>query len=733
MPISKEKFIENFLDELQEQLAVIDAGILTLKKNPEDVEELTRFLRALHTIKGSARMLKFHTIEKIVHGLENVFKGVKEQQYPISRPLIQLVFITSDYVRAGARKIKTIQQDDLPVEPLLAVFESICADQPYTLEGLKLPEDDLNPVSPAGLSSDVAKPGKKGSGVEQDTVRIKLSKTEKMTKLLNNLIIKQFQLRRENDMLNALEQQFRELLSIEVIAESYDRKKVTKHPEYVQKENDVLKNLQQLRKDFALDLAQLEVNTFELQEEIQSLRMLPLQLIMGSLPKMIEETAIALGKEIEFTMSGTEVMIDKVILEKVQDPIIHLVRNAIDHGIETPEEREKKGKPRVGQISIAAYLEGGNILVRIKDDGKGLDFERIREKAIHANPAQEEELRAMDNDSLLSFIFLSGFSTKEKVQELSGRGVGLDIVRHNIEAVKGKIGVQSQRDQGAEFTLTLPLSLATLAGFFVLAANEKFLIPSTFVKEVLIITKAEQLTIAQGRAIKFRNKIIPLYELAVLLGAPSRASAAEKIFVLVVESLGTMIGLVVEAVIQYASLIYKPLPPSLNNLKAIQGIVFDESYNITNILFIPEIIPWFKKIRPLGDEPPTTESVQPRERILVVDDSYSTREIERSILELENYQVTTASDGIEGLERAKEHQFDLIITDVNMPRMDGVKFVEQLRQQAAYKETPVVVVSTVEDPEIRQQFAAQGVASHIVKADFERGNLAMEVKRLLAS
>ena len=607
MPISKEKFIENFLDELQEQLAVIDAGILALKKKPEDVEELTRFLRALHTIKGSARMLKFHTIEKIVHGLENVFKGVKEQQYPISRPLIQLVFITSDYVRAGARKIKAIQQDDLSIEPLLAVFESICANQPYTLEGLKLPEEDLNPVSPAGSASDAAKPGKKDSGVEQDTVRIKLSKTEKMTKLLNNLIIKQFQLRRENDMLNALEQQFRELLSIEVIAESYDRKKVTKHPEYVKKENDVLKNLQQLRKDFALDLAQLEVNTFELQEEIQSLRMLPLQLIMGSLPKMIEETAIALGKEIEFTMSGTEVMIDKVILEKVQDPIIHLVRNAIDHGIETPEEREKKGKSRVGQINIAAYLEGGNILVHIKDDGKGLDFDRIREKAIQANPVQEEELRAMDNDNLLSFIFLSGFSTKEKVQELSGRGVGLDIVRHNIEAVKGKIGVQSQRDQGAEFTLTLPLSLATLAGFFVLSANEKFLIPSTFVKEVLIVTKAEQLTIAQGRAIKFRKKIIPLYELAVLLGAPSRASTAEKIFVLVVESIGTMIGLVVEAVIQYASLIYKPLPPSLNNLKAIQGL------SLTKVTILPifclsrklfpgsgEFVRWAMSLQPLS-------------------------------------------------------------------------------------------------------------------------------------
>ncbi len=739
MAISRDKFIENYLDELKENIELVDSGILILKKEPDNENELSKLLRALHTIKGSSRVLKFNHIEKIVHGLENVFKEIKEKKFEISRPLIGLVFITTDYVRAGAEKIKASKTDELPIDNLLGVFEKVCAGEPYALDGLKLePVSQLEQDVDAVQASDDTKVSPPSGKIESQetisehaTVRIKLSKTDKMTKLLNNLIIKQFQLRRENDVLNALEKNFRELMVMKV---SENGKSGGKHPDYVKKENDFLKYLQQLRKDFGLDLAQLEVNTFELQEEILSLRMLPLQLILGSLPKMVEETAISLDKEIDFGVSGADVMIDKIILEKLHDPLIHLVRNAIDHGIEMPEERKKKGKSKVGRIDIACYLESGNIIVKIKDDGKGLDYDIIREKALRLNPVQEEEIRAMDTTGLNAYLFASGFSTREQVQELSGRGVGLDIVRFNIENIKGKIDLKSEKDKGTEFILTLPLSLATIEGFFISTANEKFLIPSTFVKEVIMISKEHQLNLADKRAIKLRNKIIPIYELSAVLKKEAQTTNAKKKFVLVVESVGNMIGITVDSIIQYASLIYKPLPPGLNKLKLIQGIVFDESYNITNILFIPEVINRFNKIRSVSVKRRAAEQQDAEKmHILVVDDSYSTREIERSILELENYHVETAVDGVEGLEKLGTQQFDLIITDIKMPRMDGLAFVDNLRENPAYAHTPIIVVSSVEDPEVKQQFVSRGVRSQIIKSDFERGNLVAEVNKLLGT
>jgi two-component system chemotaxis sensor kinase CheA len=725
MTIIKDNFIENYLDELKENIQVLDSGILQLKKEPDDEQELARLLRTLHTIKGSSRMLNFNHIEKIVHGLENVFKGIKEKKISITKDLIRLVFITTDYLKTGAAKIKTSKRDDLPVDNLLIVFDKVCSGNSFSLDGLKLTE--LEQFNLTG-NSETASSGKNngaGTFADSETVRIKISKTDKICKMLNNLIIKQFQLKRKNDVLYNLEREFQSLMSSDP---GTGKNKVGKSPNYTKKENKCLKSIQQLRKNFNLDLALLERDTFELQEEILTLSMMPLDLIIAPLNKMVEETAINLGKEIDFHVTGADIMLDKIILEKLNDPIIHLVRNAIDHGIEMPEERKKKGKTGIGRIEMNACLEGGNIIICIKDDGKGLNYERIRERAIELNLAQEEDIREMEDSDLNTFLFTSGFSTQKKVHELSGRGVGLDIVRCNIGHIKGKIELASEKEKGTEFTLTLPLSLATVEGFFIMCANEKLFVPSTFVNEVLIINEEQQLNLVNSKAIKIRDKIIPLYDLKDIIGIEAPREKSEKISVMIVTSLNKIIGMIVDSVIQYASLIYKPLPSNLNKLKPIQGIVFDESYNIINILFIPEIMNRFSQVRHLVHQ---EEHVYTGKNILVVDDSYATREIERSILELENYNVVTACDGIDGLEKLKEQHFDLIVTDIRMPRMDGLGFVENLRKQDQYRQTPVIVVSSVQDPEIKKAFVEKGANAFIVKSDFERGNLVNEVNNFI--
>lgn len=542
---------------------------------------------------------------------------------------------------------------------------------------------------------------------------------------MNNLIIRQFQLRKENEVLTDLEQRVRKINSMVPDVES-------SAPGFQDEMTEVFEDLKTLKKGFLEELPQIERSIFELQEEILSLRMLPLDLILGNMGKMVEETAMIMGKEISFSTSGTELKLDKFILERLHDPVIHIVRNAIDHGIESPEKRKETGKPPEGSLKIDCSSESGNIIIRVKDDGGGFDYEKIRRRAVEMFPGQKEDIQEMDNAELNSFLFMSGFSTKDEVSELSGRGVGLDIVKYNIEKMKGKISLDSKKGRGTEFKLSLPLSLATVNGFFISTSGERFLLPAAYVREIVIVQKKEELDLLNRKGYKLRNSIIPLYSLSAIIDKPDYESIeTDKSFVVVVENLGEIIGIIVDSVIQYNSLIFKPVPRNLSNMKSVQGIVFDENYNIINILYVPEIINKFKRIRGIESRKKFSTVDRKYKKVLVVDDSFSTREIEKSILEVEHYSVSTASDGIEGLEQLKEQRFDLIITDIHMPRMDGLTFVENLRKDERHSSVPVIVVSSDDNKDRRKEFQNCGADRFIIKSDFDRGNLIKEVKELI--
>ena len=726
MGLDRDAFIANYLEELEDNLEIVDNSILALKNDPGNADELTKLLRALHTLKGSSRMLKFNTVEKISHGIENVFKGVKEERYAINSDLVQLVFITTDYIRAGAERIRHESDDSIDVSELLAAYEHAYSNEPYDINKIRMLLPEKKEKADSEEHEGAAATSNTETGDKRyETIRINVNRIEKIVKLLNNLIIRQFQLRKENEVLSDLETRLRKVNTL--LPETQSRAVV-----FQEEMAAAFDDLKTLKKGFLEELPQIERSIFELQEEILSLRMLPLELIFGNLGKMVEETAMIMEKEIQFTTSGTELKLDKFILERLHDPIIHIVRNAIDHGIEKPEAREAEGKPAEGHLQILCSSESGNIIIRIKDDGHGFDYEKIRKRSIEMFPNQKEEIQEMDDAALNSFLFMSGFSTKDEVSELSGRGVGLDIVKHNIEKMKGKISLESSRGRGTEFKLSLPLSLATVNGFFISSAGERFLIPAAYVREIVIVPKAEELDLLNRKGYKLRNSIIPLYHLSAIMDKhDAEAGVKEKSFVVVVENLGEIIGVIVDSVIQYNSLIFKPVPKNLSSMKSVQGIVFDENYNIINILYIPEIINKFKRIRGIESRKKFSTADRKYKKVLVVDDSFSTREIEKSILEVEHYSVSTASDGIEGLEQLKEQRFDLIITDIHMPRMDGLTFVENLRKDDRHSSVPVIVVSSDENESSKKDFQKVGADKFIIKSDFDRGNLVREVKELI--
>ncbi|MDF2577972.1 MAG: CheA signal transduction histidine kinase [Chlamydiales bacterium] len=734
MSLRKSAFINKYLEELRENIQAIDTCSITLKKDSENEEALVTLLRALHTVKGSSRMLKFSRIEHIAHGLENVFKGVKDKRFEFSNNLVQLVFISTDFLKYGADLIQETQDDNFEIEALLEQIKKAESNEPYDLKAIKVPSKS----SKSGANINKSETNQQVAVVEEapvtsgnyETIRVKINDIDKIIRSLNNLIIKQFQLKKEYEHINELENKINEFLLLRNDLDSGNSIAGRDTGTAKQKAEILFKDIQKIKKNFLERITLIETNTFELQEGIIALRMLPLDLILGSLDKMVEENAIAMGKEIDLVVSGREVKLDKVILEKINDPIIHLVRNSIDHGIEKPTDREKKGKARAGKIEIKCYSENQHIVVEITDDGQGINYDGIRKKAIENRLAEEDDIKRMTETELQNFIFMAGFSTKQEVSTMSGRGIGMNIVKHNIDRIKGKISITSEKDKGTSMKLALPLSLATVEGFFVTSGSKKFLIPSNFVREIIILKKEEKISLLNSEVLKLRDKIIPLYKLSAALNLDCVVDE-EMNFVVIVEANGEIVGMIVESVIEHSSLIFKPLPKNMHKLNLIQGIVFDESFNIINILYIAGIIEKFKSFSNIDTRKRFVKDNKKYKSVLIVDDSSNTREIIKSILEGEEYNLTLAVDGVDGLAKAREKTFHLIISDINMPRMDGFTLIENLRREEKYKSTPILVISSLENDEHRKRLDGLGVSGVIVKGEFDRAQLTNLVQKLI--
>ena len=337
----------------------------------------------------------------------------------------------------------------------------------------------------------------------------------------------------------------------------------------------------------------------------------------------------------------------------------------------------------------------------------------------------------MNERELTQFLFLSGFSTKDEVTELSGRGVGLDVVWSNVEKIKGRIKVESTPGKGTSFILHFPLSLSTLQGLFVRSNKEKYLIPSQHIVDIIYRKKSEYITLQNQSYIKLESQLIPCFSLSSLFDEQKGFVAQDADSILIAEYMEQRIGIIVEQVQQYVSLVVKPLPKAFRNFSILQGIVFDEHYDIVPILHVPDILKKFKSLRGYDIKKYEAATKKRTVRILVVDDSDTTRQIEKSILESAGFVVDTAFDGLDALEKAKAKQYDLILSDRDMPRMTGLVLLDNLRRMEQYKDSPVVIVMGDQSAKAVKEFEQLRASAIIQKGDFKRGNLITTIKELL--
>jgi len=698
MPIDTKVLLDSYLTEMREHLDEITNTVNKLKEAPTNLAFLSNVLRQLHSIKGTSRLMGYTTVEKIAHRLEDILKGIRENRYLLSRNIIQLLFLSISLIHQALQHIETTSNDAIEIQPFLEAFEQAEHTTPFDLQKLS------HFLQTATLSALNENKGinelEEISEIESiETIRVNLSSINAIIEKFDTAIIREFKLKNEIDLL---------------------RKEQT----------DSSLSSQRLKRQLKEDAELLESSIFETLHEVSLLRMLPLEIVFKPLRLSFETEIAKINKQINLIIPTTDIKLDKIILEQLSDILLHLMRNALDHGIETKSERKKLGKNETGNIEISTSQIENHIIISIKDDGKGLDYNKIRKTAIEKYPNQATEITKMPEQELQSFLFLSGFTTKEKTTALSGRGIGLDVVRTNLEKIKGQINIISEKNKGTEFKLTIPLTLSSQQGLFIYSGGYKLIIPSHYIFQIIEKKHSDFIQIGDQTLFRFQDSLIPVYNLAHLLSTQIDNNR-EVNKIIVVEYLNKYTGFIVDKIENYSSVVVKQFSRIFANFKPLQGVAFDTNYNFVPILNMPNIIDRTRHLLSYELKKVETKTKQKNYSILVVDDSYTTRQIEKSILEMEKYLVGTAENGIDALEKLKNNYYDLIIFDIKMPQMDGFSLARNIRRMDDYKNTPLIVVSSIYDEKVKKEFADIGVQKFIVKSDFERGNLVLSVKELL--
>ena len=699
MNLDKNLFKTDYISEAREILDSLDDIAILASKEKRNTGCLKEILRLLHTLKGSSRMMEYVQIEKVINHLETVFKNIQSNQTEIPNKIIQLLMGVNNLLH------KVIDSIEDGADGTFEQYEDVLNNIDQSMEG-----DDFNTDFSVKQAESESVENSDASGDEQvneenseffhdsQTIKVQISQIDSILQSLDKLIMRQIKLKNEIEVLKG------------------------------KSEASEFQEFQELSENISV----LENQSVDIQKNIISLRMLPFDMILRPIKRSIVAEALKTGKNIEFDIPQSEITIDKFILEKLPAILIHLVRNSIDHGIESPEERKKLGKPEMGTISISVSQVSNRIFVNVKDDGHGIDYEKIRAKALRLFPEREAEILSADSTDLLQFIFASGFSTKDEQTELSGRGIGLDVVRTEMDKLKGKITVYSELNKGTDFELSLPASLATQDGLFISVSDSSYLILSHYIKEILTVNKADFLQLQHGPVLNIHNELVPIFDFDIINNnSIKRTNTKTEVSVVILEYLNKKIGIMVDKILHYGTVVIKPVPPLLKDFNALQGVVFDENYRIIPVLNIPDTIRRFKVVNVYDIKNLEVRKMPKIYSVLVVDDSHTTRHIEQIILEAENYNVSTAVDGIDALEKMKQHKFDLVVTDVKMPRMDGFVLLHNMRHKEEFKNIPVIMVSSVFESDTLDKAKNLGAQGYIVKSDFERESLTAKVKELL--
>jgi two-component system chemotaxis sensor kinase CheA len=462
------------------------------------------------------------------------------------------------------------------------------------------------------------------------------------------------------------------------------------------------------------------------------LRMLPVSTIFSTFPRAVHDLARDFGKEVELIIEGADTELDKKVLEEINDPLIHIMRNAMDHGIESPEARVEAGKPRVGTIRMAARQEGDHIVIEVSDDGAGIDPDRVRMAAVRKGYISENEAVAMSDREATYLIFESGFSTAQIITEISGRGVGMDVVRQFVvERLKGSLDVHSELGKGSTFRLTIPLTLAIIRALLMRVGDRTFAIPTASIEETLRVAPQEVLKAEGHQVIRRQRRTVPLVRLGDILGVEHVPSGG-KIPIATIGFSGHRMGFIVDSFVGEQQIVIKTLGSHLKRVENVAGVTVLGAGEVVVILNVPDLMDNARSRSGLRVREGRVEKRKGPKRILICEDSFTTRELERSIFEAAGYDVEVAMDGAQGLAKLRQGlKADAVVTDVQMPNMTGFELTKAIKTDTALMHTPVIIVTSLERDEEKSEGIDAGADAYITKSVFNQDTLLETVERLI--
>ncbi|MBI5633964.1 MAG: hybrid sensor histidine kinase/response regulator [Nitrospirae bacterium] len=726
------KFIARFVEEARDHVEALNRGLVELEKNPGDEENINAIFRAAHTIKGSSRMLKLTAITDVAHKLEDALGALRDKRITHTRELAGLLFRGVDAVSAMIQNVSAgqlITMDNVPLcESLTKAAEGSLPDEsPATgsevHEGIKTaPVYDAVPPGTAE-SVESASP-LQTKPASSESIRVKSEKLDDLIRLMGEVVSHQNKLKQRIIDISVLEREAGKAL--DVCSRFCDGTAVSGV-------RSLYMGLKQLLSVVKQDKTLQDILTTEFQEKALMLRMVPLSTVFDPLHRLVRDISNSLGKDLDFEIEGGGIELDKKMVEKLSDPLVHMLRNSIDHGIEGPEVRRRAGKALKGRVRLSAAYDAGNILIELFDDGAGISTTVIKEKALAKKLFDAATLNCMPEPALLDLIFLPGFSTSGIITDISGRGVGMDVVKRNIvEELKGTVHISTKEGIGSTFSIRLPMSLAIMRILLISCQGMRFGITTHYVTEIVKVKATEIIDVVSRKALRLREEFIPVAEMEGILNISSNGhKKPEKLLILIVQVGAEKMGFIVDAILDEEDMVIKSLPDHLKKVRLVSGVTISGKNEIINILNMPALIETARSrslVRPASQ----TEEAEGRDiTILVVDDSINTREIEKSILEAYGYRVSIAGDGMEALEMAGESQYDLVITDVEMPRLDGFSLTERLRLDTSYKDVPIIIVTSREKDEDKRRGISVGANAYIVKGSFDQSNLVDTVQNLI--
>lgn len=696
----KSKYIEIFIREAEEHLETLRKGILTLEKEGSGEALLNELLRSAHTLKGSANMVDLVELSGVAHRMEDLLKGLQNGEQEFNSDLIDVLLVATD-----------------AIEALMA--------QAHAGGGISVNVDTVVKALETGTIADVETvqdPKPEYKGVERRTsVRASVERLDQLVNHMGEILLSQ-------KSMSGRQKQMTDLLH------ELDASMSRFHVNDDLALKTLRSNMQVLISDYEKDRLQLGYQAEDIYQRTMELRLLPLATITDEFERSLRNLARNLKKEVKFIVEGQDVELDRNMLDAIKPILLHVLNNAVDHGIEDPDERVRLGKPKAGQITLHARYEGSFIQISIGDDGRGLDPQKIRATAIKRGLLTEESANTMSDEAIIYLVFEPGFSTRDFITDVSGRGVGLDVVKANLDQVKGDLSLSSELGCGTELVLRLPLSMAIFTGLMIECSENIYVLPQHYVEEVLRVSPKEIVEEMGREVIRLRGESVPLASLANFLDLEQKRVLSKRLTILVLSFREQIMGLLVDRIHGLQEVVVKDLGCQFKSVEYFSGATILSNGCPSLIISIADLFAAGHAVKSLDiqDAYEKEQRKKKRGRILVVDDSITTRTMEKNILETNNYEVVIAVSGFDALEKLNAERFDLMVSDVEMPGMTGFELTRKVRQREDTKDLPVIIVTSLASDDHRRQGMQVGAQAYIVKGNFQQGILLDTVETLIS-